>query len=418
MIREVVSEHFRERYRTMRLDSGFEITHYYKPFSLQAAFLSVDYGSMHREYLSSSGERVSHPMGSAHFLEHKLFETYPEDVMKQMAKWGVSVNAYTSHDRTCFYFFGGTHFEKALRLLLELPVRPGFTEEGVEREKPVITREIELYEDDVESFAYRQALEALFPEHPVSEEILGTRSSVQEVTSSSLQQILRDCYTPSRMQLLLIGSFDEGILERVAQMLPRAYHEKREDVLTQIQEASTFSPGRLSFHKDISLPAFTYLQRLPQLLDPKKRAESLLQWEMILESLTGAGSSLYTDQYAKGTLFSLHAYTVNLPGACFFGISGEGRNPDAFFDAMQKEFFNVREQGMNPADIQRIKKRKIGERLRVFDQYSDLSFHFLDQRRTGVPLFEEAELLFNLPDEVGCLPEGEWVYSVVSKESI
>lgn len=44
MIREWTSDRFGERYRTMRLNSGFEISHYYKPFSLQAAFCRLTLG--------------------------------------------------------------------------------------------------------------------------------------------------------------------------------------------------------------------------------------------------------------------------------------------------------------------------------------------------------------------------------------
>jgi hypothetical protein len=71
---------------------------------------------------------------------------------------------------------------------------------------------------------------------------------------------------------------------------------------------------------------------------------------------------------------------------------------------------------IDPADFLRIRKRRIGERLRSFDQYAEISFRFFDQRRTGLSLFEEADLLFQLPEQTIYLPKGDWVYSVVSKE--
>ncbi len=416
MILEYKSEHFKESYRTLRLESGFELTHYRKPFSLQAAFLCIDYGSLHRSYRRQDGKEVVHPMGSAHFLEHKLFENASEDFSQKMAKLGVSVNAYTGYDRTCFYFFGGGHFEEALEHLLKLPVFPGFTQEGVEKEKSVIAREIELYDDDIDSLVYRQAVEALYPGHPVAEEILGSANSLLDITYKSLLQIVKECYTPSRMQLLLIGDFEENILERVAEKLPRPYRVKTTDVMTSFPEISSIASGSIHMYKDISLPGFSYLQKLPLIEDGRERTTQHLLWEMTLESLTGAGSHLFTQQYAKGHLMSLHSYTVDLPGASFLCINGEGRDPEAFFEALSREMEKTRREGADPVDMERLKRRRIGERLRAFDQYAELSFHFFDQRRNGFSLFEEAELLFDLPLAEGRLPGGDWVYSVVSKE--
>lgn len=416
MIREWTSERFGERYRTMRLNSGFEISHYYKPFSLQAAFLSIDFGSLHRVYTKTTGEVMGHPMGSAHFLEHKLFERATEDVNLKMAKLGVSVNAYTSYDRTCFYFFGGTCFEEALALLLELPVFPEFTEKGVEREKKVIAREIELYEDDVDTLVYRGAIEALYPGHPISEEILGTADSIEKITAASLREIMRDCYTPSRMQLLLIGEFDIDVLEKIADALPTAYHEKREDVRETSHEVACTSTNQIRTFSETPLPGFMYLQKLPLISEGKERTMHHLQWEIILESLTGSASTLYTHEYAKGTILSLNSYTVDYPDVSFLCIHGEGREPEAFFDSLQKELLKLESVMIDPADYLRIRKRRIGERLRSFDQYAEISFRFFDQRRTGLSLFEEADLLFQLPEQTICLPKGDWVYSVVSKE--
>ena len=66
------------------------------------------------------GTRVEVPAGTAHFLEHKMFESEEGDAFALYAATGASANAFTSFDKTCYLFTCTDRFEENLAILLGL----------------------------------------------------------------------------------------------------------------------------------------------------------------------------------------------------------------------------------------------------------------------------------------------------------
>lgn len=88
------------------------------------------------------------PEGIAHFLEHKLFENEDCDVFDLYAKTGANANAFTSFDKTCYFFDCSDHFQESLDILLSFVQSPYFTPESVAKEQGIIGQEIRMYDDD------------------------------------------------------------------------------------------------------------------------------------------------------------------------------------------------------------------------------------------------------------------------------
>ena len=61
---------------------------------------------------------------------------------------GVDSNAYTSFDRTIYYFETSNRFEKAIDILIKMIKEPYFTDENVAKEQGIISQEISKYDDD------------------------------------------------------------------------------------------------------------------------------------------------------------------------------------------------------------------------------------------------------------------------------
>ena len=111
------------------------------------AVLTTDFGSINTEYRIGE-KRIQIPDGSAHFLEHKLYEQPEGDVMNQFAALGADCNAATGYSKTYYYFSCTENFEQCLDLLLRHVFHPYFTEQNVEKEKGIIIQEINMYLDD------------------------------------------------------------------------------------------------------------------------------------------------------------------------------------------------------------------------------------------------------------------------------
>ena len=89
-----------------------------KGFVEKAALLSTNFGALDNHFYID-GELQSYPAGIAHFLEHKLFEDEQgRDVTLDFVKLGADVNAFTTLEKTTYYFSTLDNFEESLELLL------------------------------------------------------------------------------------------------------------------------------------------------------------------------------------------------------------------------------------------------------------------------------------------------------------
>ena len=111
--------------------------------SRKTAMLATKYGSINREF-EYNGKFITIPNGTAHFLEHKLFEGKNGNAFDFYAKTGAKANAYTSNDKTAYYFTCTDKFEENLEILLSFISNPFLTDENVEKEKAIIGQEIKM----------------------------------------------------------------------------------------------------------------------------------------------------------------------------------------------------------------------------------------------------------------------------------
>ena len=119
-------------------------------FTKKLAYFVADFGSIHTEF-TLDGRPCTAPEGTAHFLEHKLFDMPGRDIVGEFAALGAVPNAFTSYDMTAYYFSCTEHFYENLHLLLEFVMTPYFTEESVAKEQGIIAQEIGMNEDSPEN---------------------------------------------------------------------------------------------------------------------------------------------------------------------------------------------------------------------------------------------------------------------------
>ena len=81
--------------------------------------LNVKYGSNILEF-KLNGESKKVPPGSAHFLEHKMFEQENGITpFNYYSELGIECNASTNNKKTDYIFSGNDHFEESLNFLLD-----------------------------------------------------------------------------------------------------------------------------------------------------------------------------------------------------------------------------------------------------------------------------------------------------------
>ena len=137
MKQEIRSERVRESYQKIDHPSGLTLLLYpMEGFSSAYAMLTTDYGSVDMAFRTDpKADFTRIPAGTAHFLEHKMFENEDGDAFAKYAATGASANAFTSFDKTSYLFGCADHFEESLRILLEFVTTPYFTPQTVSKEQ-------------------------------------------------------------------------------------------------------------------------------------------------------------------------------------------------------------------------------------------------------------------------------------------
>ena len=136
----------RRVYRT-RLSCGLSLLVIPQPgFSRRFAALAVRCGSTDTAWKLGDA-RFEAPSGTAHFLEHTLFEMPWGSAMDRLSAMGASANAFTGPFETVYHISCADGFEDALKCLLEFVTEPWFPEKIVLREQGIITQEIGMLAD-------------------------------------------------------------------------------------------------------------------------------------------------------------------------------------------------------------------------------------------------------------------------------
>mgnify|MGYP002717630493 CR=1 FL=1 len=196
------------------LDSGMSLSIIKKKgFVEKAAFLSTNFGALDNHFYID-GELQSYPAGIAHFLEHKLFEDEQgRDVTLDFVKLGADVNAFTTLEKTIYYFSTLDNFEESLELLLNFTSSFTSSEDAVNHEKRIIEQEINMYQDDPDSCLFFKTLANLYPATPLASDIVGTEDSIEDISLEDLRDNFDEFYTPVNSQIFLVGNFDLELIQ-------------------------------------------------------------------------------------------------------------------------------------------------------------------------------------------------------------
>lgn len=179
-------------------------------FEEKCAFFGTSFGSFQTgDYLiDSKGEKHLVVGGIAHFLEHRLFDYYKGNVMDLYDGLGAYTNAFTSYNKTVYYFSTISNFKECLNLLLDFPSTFQMSEEAVNKEKDIIVQELLMYKDMPEEKIFNTTMNNLYFEHPIRFDVGGEPQEVRSTTRDLLRLCHQTFYSPSNMKLVVVGDID------------------------------------------------------------------------------------------------------------------------------------------------------------------------------------------------------------------
>ena len=164
-----------------------------------------------------TGSRDEEPefAGASHFLEHLLFKGTEDRSASAIAEAvdevGGDFNAFTTKEYTSFYIrLLAENVDLGLDILSDIMWRPALRSSDLDAERQVILDEILMHADEPADEAGEQSSAILFPDHPLGREVLGTESSVTDMTSERIRAFFEQHYLPSNMVVAVAGDVDQS----------------------------------------------------------------------------------------------------------------------------------------------------------------------------------------------------------------
>jgi len=382
-----------ETYYRCKHPAGPEIQVCPKPgYSSAYAMFSTKYGSID-DVIVKGGNVTQIPAGTAHFLEHKLFESEGgEDAFTLFAQTGASPNAYTSFDCTCYLFSCAGEFKRNLEILLGFVQHPYFTEETVQKEQGIIGQEIRMCLDFPGRNVFYNLIKSLYPSHPVRVDIAGTEESIAEITAELLHDCYRHFYNLHNMIITAAGNVTLEEIEAIvaAQLKPAEGQQAvRKNMADHAPPTKTLVRKQMAVTVPLFMLGFKELRKTP-LLSPMELAAS----DIALDALAGETSALYEQLMNEGLINANFGSQV-LHGDDYASVlvSGESKYPERAAGLISAALLKAANEGISAEGFERARKKAYGRLVMECNDIETIADRMTEAYFCGSDLFARANAL-------------------------
>ena len=385
----IVSPQTGDKYTHIHHKSGLEIlVCEMEGYSTTEAMFGTKYGSINTQFKTAADkDYCTVPEGIAHFLEHKLFENEDCDVFDLYAKTGANANAFTSFDKTCYFFSCSDNFKASLEILLSFVQSPYFTPESVAKEQGIIGQEIRMCDDDPGWRGFFNMLCGLYQKHPVRIDIAGTIESIAEITDDLLYRCYRTFYNLHNMVLAVAGKCtvdaDRLLKPCEDQKLETVFPEETLDIVRE-ETVESAAVGQPLFNLGIKCQPQQGLDNL--------RAEMLA--DITMQTLSGSSSPLYQEMLQSGLVNdSFSSEVFNGDGFFTMIFGGESRDPQAVREKVTAAILDAQKNGLDEVMFNESKKSAYGELVRKLGNVSAVTNTLVAAHMAGCGLYDPMQVL-------------------------
>lgn len=355
-------------------------------YSSAVAQFSTKFGSEDNSFSVNGGAFQKVPDGTAHYLEHKLFESEEKDAFSLFAQTGAACNAGTSFDYTQYYFSCTDNFRKNLEILLDFVQDPYFTPENVEKERGIIGQEITMYRDNPSWRVFTNLLEGLYSVNPVRNDIAGTVESIAEITDKTLYECYNAFYNPANMFLCVAGNFNPD--EVIAVCEEKLKSREPLDVKTaDFDEPIEVNKKRVEYSMPIAKPLFEIgFKRAYK--GGQSEVDDYIYFNILFDIMFGGTSEFFTEMRDRGLVneeFSDGVFSGR--GHLFPFVRGESPDPDAVAEGVRKTIRKFKSAPPEKSEFERIKRMTYGALVRDFGSVASVADTISEAALAGINPF-------------------------------
>lgn len=391
-IKEVRNELLNERFYDIDHPSGLKILVMPKEnYSSSYAIFATKYGSIDTMIQMNDGTFKEIPEGTAHFLEHKLFESEDLDAFERFSKTGASANAYTSFERTGYLFSCSANFKKNLEILLDFVQNPYFTQATVEKEQGIIGQEIDMYKDVPDWEVMFNCLRTMYHNLPIRIDIAGTHESIAQITAETLYGCYDNFYNLHNMVLAVAGNVSVDEVIEVADKVLKPV-EGRMAQRKLIDEPHEVIDSYVEEKLSVATPQFMF--GFKENWDtPERTTKEEITMEILLDMISGQSSELYKRLF-DGKLINNsfgYEYFTGFGYSCVL-FAGESSNPKRVAQEIVAEIKKFRETGFEKSAFDRTKKKLYGRMIMGMNDVDGIANNMVVSYFAGEDVFADFEI--------------------------
>ena len=229
--------------------------------------------------------------GIAHFFEHMAFKgskKYPDSfvISSTIEGLGGVFNAFTSKDHTGYWIKSlSEHFSTTVDVLSDMIQHSLLLPEEIEREKGVITEEINMYYDMPQRKVGEMLESLLYKDNPLGFEIAGPKETINKFDKNTFVNYMKQLYHPNNAVLVVAGGLQnkDKYLEQIKNKLGD-WKKGEKSTFVKIGESQT-KPQTLIKYKKTEQAHFCVGFRAFSFNDSRKYALN------VLSAILGGGMS-------------------------------------------------------------------------------------------------------------------------------
>ena len=334
--------------------------------------------------------------GSAHFLEHKVM-SFSEDprVVDAINSLGLQANAYTSWDVTNYNLYGSENIEESIVLLLDMFFKPNITEKNVKEEKGIISEEIDMTNDRLETYITFRLFDNMFNNSYLNNTILGTKKDINSLTRKELQRVYNDFYVPENTFITVCGNFDKDKVYNVINNYIKVLKlkNKKAPKVIKRREKDNIKVNLEKISKKTSCPKVRIGYKLNKKIFNIKNNDKLRAYvHFILTCNISCGSELYDKYINEGLVLGLGVSKSIFDNHLIISVSATAPDVDKFINRLNEDLKNLT---LSKEDFERKKKLYLKGYILDFDDIIDVESLITDQiiARNKINIKEYSEIM-------------------------
>ena len=317
--------------------------------------------------------------GLAHFWEHMAFKGTKKrkafHILNRLDSVGGELNAYTTKEKICFYSSVlQTHFSKSAELLCDITFNSIFPPKQIERERQVILEEMAMYRDSPDDSLQDEFDAAIFQNHALGRNILGTEETVSRFTQQDFFDFISARLDTSKIVFSVVGNISFAkVLKQVEHFLRDIPAMKSQFARTPFQE---YTPLNKVVHKEISQTHCAMGKPALSIFDPERFKLFLLNNILGGPSMNSRLNLALREKY--GYVYNVESVYQAYTDTGFIGIfygTEEGTSKKAR-KIVLKEIQKIREKKLGTMQLHMAKEQAIGQMAMAEENYASLMLVF------------------------------------------